>query len=69
MEPASSICVGEYRVDGTKVVGNRVTGWGTPTGTLDRTAFNADTVTLPQLAARVNGIITDLKNSHGLFGA
>lgn len=40
---------------------NQQTGWGTPTGVLTRTAFDASTVTLPQLGERVAALITDLK--------
>lgn len=59
---------GEYRVDGTKVVGNRITGWGSPTGTATRTAFDTSTVTTPQLAERVKALIDDQK-THGMIGA
>jgi hypothetical protein len=58
----------EYRIAGTKVVAARVTGWGTPTGTLTRTTFDASTVTLVQLGERVAALVTDLL-SHGLIGA
>lgn len=43
------------------------TGWATPTGTLDRTAFNTGTVTLGPLAQRVGALITDLE-SKGVIG-
>lgn len=57
---------------GTQVVNTRRTGWTTvPTGTLDRTTFVSDSVTLPNLAARVAALIIDLHASagHGLIGA
>ncbi len=64
----------ELRINNTKVVDARITGWGTPTGTKTRTAFDAGTVTLPQLAERVAAILEDLgagavANKHGLIGA
>lgn len=37
------------------------TGWGAPTGTATRTAFDTASVTLPQLAERVKALIDDLK--------
>ncbi len=57
-----------YRVDGTQVLTNRQTGWGSPTGTATRTTFATGTVTLPQLAERVHALIDDL-TTHGLIGA
>lgn len=56
-----------YQVGGTQVVRARVTGWGTPTGTTTKTAFDTATVTTSQLAERVKGLIEDLK-THGLIG-
>lgn len=53
---------------GTKVLGVQQTGWTTdPTGTLARTTFISDSVTLPNLAARVAALIIDLR-THGLVG-
>lgn len=40
---------------------NVQTGWGTPTGVLTRTAFDASTVTLSGLGERLAALITDLK--------
>jgi len=57
-----------FQVNGVDVIGARKTGWGTPTGTLSRAAFDQSTVTLPQLAQRVAALVTDLL-SHGLIGA
>jgi hypothetical protein len=58
---------GVYRIDGVKVVGNRVSGWAAPTGATSRASFDAGTVTLGQLAQRVKALIDDLTN-HGLIG-
>jgi len=58
---------GDYRVDGVKVVGNRITGWGSPTGTATRTAFDTSVISTGQLAQRVKALIDDLR-SHGLIG-
>lgn len=57
-----------YKISALQVVGPRRTGWGTPTGTATRTAFDPATVTLPQLAERVKALIDDL-TAHGLIGA
>jgi hypothetical protein len=57
----------EYRINNTKVVGARVTGWTAATGTATRTAFATSTVTTAQLAERVKALIDDLI-SHGLIG-
>lgn len=58
------------RVDTTKVVGTRKTGWATATGTATRSTFDTAAVTLPQLAERVKALIDDLHASagHGLIG-
>lgn len=56
------------KINGTQVVGTRKAGWGTPTGTATRTAFDTSSVTLPQLAERLKALIDDLK-LHGLIGA
>lgn len=57
-----------YRAGGTKVVGIRETGWGTPSGTADKTTFATSTVTLEELAKRVKAVIDALR-VHGLIGA
>jgi hypothetical protein len=59
---------GEHRVNGTKVVGARQTGWTAATGTATRTTFATSTVTTAQLAERVKALIDDLI-THGLIGA
>jgi hypothetical protein len=58
---------GAYRVDGVKVVGNRVTGWSAATGTASRASFDAGTVTVGQLAQRLKALLDDLI-AHGLIG-
>jgi hypothetical protein len=59
---------GHYRVGGTKVVGGRATGWGTPSGTAARGGFDTASVTTAQLAERVKALIDDLA-AHGLIGS
>jgi hypothetical protein len=58
---------GVYRVDGVKVVGNRVTGWSAASGTASRASFDTATVTTAQLAQRLKALLDDLI-SHGLIG-
>jgi hypothetical protein len=59
----------EFRVDNTRVVTNRQTGWSAPTGTSTRTTFDTATVTLPQLAERFKALYEDLSSAagHGLI--
>jgi hypothetical protein len=57
-----------FVVGTNQVVSARRTGWAAPTGTATRTTFATSTVTLPQLAERVKGLIDDLV-AHGLIGA
>jgi len=60
---------GEYRVNGTKVVGARDTGYTAFTGiTNEVTTYATGTVTLIQLAERVAAIQASL-TTHGLIGA
>jgi hypothetical protein len=54
-------------VNGSPVVGSRQTGWGTPTGTLYRTALT-DASTQTQYNQALMALITDIK-THGLIGA
>lgn len=57
------------KVSTVQVLAARKTGWTTdPTGTLARTTFVSDSVTLPNLAARVAALIIDFR-SHGAIGA
>jgi hypothetical protein len=57
-----------YTVDSVQVVSNRATGWGVPTGTRNRSAFDVATATTTQLAARLAGLIDDM-TAHGLIGS
>lgn len=59
---------GGFYFSGSKVVGDRVNGWGAPTGTATRSTFATSTVTTEQLAERVKALIDDL-TTHGLIGA
>ena len=59
---------GSYKVDGVKIAGNRITGWGTPTGAASRTTFDSGATTVSQLAQRVKALIDDLR-THGLIGS
>jgi hypothetical protein len=59
---------GDYRVDAVKVVSNRRTGWGAPTGTASRATFETSGATVGQLAQRLKALIDDL-TAHGLIGA
>jgi len=59
---------GDYRVDGIRVVTNRRTGWGAPTGTASRNTFETSGATVGQLAQRLKALIDDL-TAHGLIGA
>jgi len=59
---------GNLYIGGAKVVGARVTGWTAASGTKSKATFVTDSVTLPNLAARVGQVIDDLI-AHGLIGA
>jgi hypothetical protein len=56
-----------FAVDGDQVVGARRLGWELPTGDVERATYTVSTVTVAQLAARVNTLIRDL-DAHGLIG-
>ena len=62
-----------YRVDGTEVVSNRVTGWGTPTGTISRSALTVTAAAtysqseMNTVIQALKAVITDLR-THGLIG-
>jgi hypothetical protein len=59
---------GLYAINNTQVVGARNTGWTAMTGTLnENTAYASGTITLVQLAERVNAIQAAL-TTHGLIG-
>lgn len=55
-------------MNGTQVLQEQISGWGAPTGTATRTAFNTASVTLSQLAERVKALIDDA-TTHGIIGA
>lgn len=50
------------------MIAAKPSGWGAPTGTATRTAFDTATVTLPELAERVKAVIDDL-TTRGVIGA
>ena len=52
----------------TKVVGDQITGYGTPTNGLKAGSFDGATITLADLGKAVAQLILDLK-THGLLGA
>lgn len=60
----------EYRVNGTRVVAARKTGWSTWTGTATRTSFDTSTATLANVAQALKALIDDLHQTagHGLIG-
>lgn len=61
---------GTVSIGGTQVVGARKTGYNAMTGTIDRaTVWDTSTITLAQLAQRVNALQYDLTNQHGLIGS
>lgn len=55
-------------VSGAQVVSGRRTGWGAPTGTLSRAAFDPGTATALTVAQTLAALVTDLE-THGLIGA
>lgn len=56
-----------YFVNNVQVLGTKITGWGTPTGTATRTGFSTASVTVETLAEHVKAVIDDLK-THGIIG-
>ena len=58
------------RLNGNQVISERRTGWGSPSGTTSRAAFNSGTITHEDLAKVVAALIQDLHAStgHGLIG-
>jgi hypothetical protein len=57
----------ELQIDGVKVLGNRITGYGDFTNG-DKTGFDATTATLPEVAAALAQLITDFK-TQGSIGS
>lgn len=58
---------GALKINGTQVIGPRITGYGTPTGGVNQGSFAAGSITLANLAASVAQLILDLK-THGVLG-
>lgn len=65
---AGAVTVLQLKVGSVKVVGARATGWGAPTGTASRAAFDTAGITAGQLAQRLKALIDDL-TAHGLIGS
>ena len=57
-----------YKIANLQVVGPRISGWTTPTGTATRTGFATSTATTANVAEALMALIQDLK-THGLLGA
>lgn len=58
---------GELRINNTKVVDARITGWTAWTGTPTRSGFDTSTATTANIAETLKALIDDLI-SHGLIG-
>jgi hypothetical protein len=56
-----------YRVNGTKVLGPRITGWQAWTGTPTRTALDTSETSLQNVNERIKALIDDLF-THGILG-
>ena len=67
-----SVSTGRLQINGTQVVGTRITGWGAPTGTVSRAAFTTTASVLynqAELTATIEAlkaVIADLR-THGLI--
>ncbi|HCN05225.1 MAG TPA: hypothetical protein DIS79_06355 [Bacteroidetes bacterium] len=57
----------EIRVEGTKVLGSRITGWGVPTGPMSRATFATGSATVQDVAERLAQLIVDWQ-THGALG-
>jgi hypothetical protein len=59
------------RLNGTRVVSARKTGWSVAGGPKSRTTFNTSTATLTEIAERLGALIDDMHETtgHGLIGA
>jgi hypothetical protein len=55
-----------FQINGTQVLGARITNWGAPTGTLQRTALS-DSSTTTDVLRTLQALVTDLR-THGLIG-
>lgn len=58
---------GKYAVNGTQVVGPRISGWTSPTGTPSRAGFATSSATATDVAQALMALIQDLK-IHGIIG-
>lgn len=62
---------GVHFVANQQVVKQRIAGWGTPAGAMVRGSFDPGSISLADLATRVNALIADLhagSGGHGLLG-
>lgn len=59
---------GVYKNGGVQVLGPRATGWGLPTGTLNRAALS-NASTQAQFNQALMALITDFYSTHGAIGA
>jgi hypothetical protein len=57
---------GEYRLNGTRVLGARITGWGIANAAVRPAAFDASTATLSQTAQALAALINDCR-THGFI--
>lgn len=58
---------GRLKINGTQVVGTRITGYGTPTSGARGGSWDATTASLQNVAETVAALVADLK-THGLIG-
>ena len=56
-----------YKISSDQVIGPRITGWGVPTGSSSKGAFDTATVDHPTLAQVVAELIKNLQ-THGVIG-
>lgn len=55
-------------INGHQIVGDRIAGWGTPSGTISRVAVNVGSgAVADDVLARLNALILDLR-AHGVIG-
>lgn len=58
---------GSLKINGTRVVGPRITGWSAWAGTANRSSFNTATATVTDCAQAIKAMIDD-NFTHGLYG-
>lgn len=66
-----NLLLGELFLNSQQVLKRRITGWGTPAGGMARGNFDPGSISLPDLALRVNALLADLhagSGGHGLLG-